>query len=106
MTEFHLLIDDVRELNMDLTVRTSAEGKRALAENPVTHLYMDHDLGEDDGECRNGYEVLTWALDNGHCPPKVYLVTMNPVGKRNMVDALEAYGYEKHTSGWYIRSNA
>lgn len=103
MNEFHLLIDDVRELNMDLTARTSAEGKKALAENPVTHLYMDHDLGEFDGEFRNGYEVLLWALENGHCPPNVFLVTSNPVGRQNMALALVSYDYTQN-GNWFRRT--
>lgn len=45
MSEFHLLIDDIRELEMDYIARDGLAGLRALEEYPVTHLYMDHDLG-------------------------------------------------------------
>jgi CheY-like chemotaxis protein len=102
MTELHLLIDDLRELQTDLVVRTSADGKQALIDHPVTHLYMDHDLGEMDGEFRNGYEVLAWALENGRCPPNVLLVTWNSVGRKNMEQALEASGYRRN-GNWYTK---
>ena len=96
--EFHLLIDDARELEMDYTARTPREGRMALLAFPVTHLYMDHDLGTD----ATGYDVLTWALERGCCPEKVYFVTSNPVGRDNMIRALEAYGYEKN-GPWYVK---
>jgi len=98
MTEFHLLIDDLRELKMDHVARTAEAGRQALLSFPVTHLYMDHDLGTDE----TGYDVLTWALERGCCPDSVYFVTSNPVGRDNMARALEAHGYEK-TGPWYCK---
>lgn len=100
MTEFHLLIDDIRELDMDLIARTGGEGLYALEAYPVTHLYMDHDLGEDS---TNGYEVLTLALELGLCPENVFLVTSNPVGRQNMESALLNSGYRK-IGNWFRRS--
>ena len=46
MNEFHLLIDDFREFDVDHIAKTAREGLAALAEYPVTHLYLDHDLGD------------------------------------------------------------
>lgn len=98
MSEFHLLIDDFRDYDMDYIARTGADGRRALLEFPVTHLYMDHDLGDESAE--TGYDVLTWALEHGVCPPNVQMVTSNPVGRDKMGQALEAHGYTK-TGVWY-----
>lgn len=94
MAEFHLLIDDLRELNVDLTARNGEDGLAALREHGdrVTHLYMDHDLGED---TMDGYSVLSTALDEGIHPQTVILVTMNSVGRENMARALEAHGYRR-----------
>lgn len=99
MSEFHLLIDDVRELNMDYTARDGIDGLRALDTHPVTHLYMDHDLGEQD---TTGYDVLVFALEAGICPPNVLLVTSNPVGRQNMANALLSYDYTQ-TGNWFRR---
>lgn len=95
---FHLLIDDLREMKMNHTARTPEEGRKALLTYPVTHLYMDHDLGTDE----SGYDVLTWALERGCCPDRVFFVTSNPVGRDNMVRALEAHGYAR-SGGWYVK---
>ena len=91
--EFHLLIDDFRTYDMDHTARTAQEGRQALLSFPVTHLYMDHDLGEHSDT--DGYKVVVWALERGVCPAHVQLVTSNPVGRNNMAAALENAGYVK-----------
>lgn len=95
MNELHLLIDDFRNVGEDVVCRTPHEGKAFLAENAVTHLYIDHDLGPDpDGnEYENGYKVVVWALENGHCPTNVQIVSSNPVGRRNIEAALVEHGY-------------
>jgi hypothetical protein len=96
--EFHLLIDDLREMRMDHVARTPEDGRKALLSFPVTHLWMDHDLGD----TGTGYQVITWALERGCCPPNVTFVTSNPVGRANMVAALESYGYGRH-GHWYTK---
>lgn len=95
---FHLLIDDFRTLDMDHIAKNAEEGRKALLAFPVTHLYMDHDLG-DVGES-TGYDVLVWALERGCCPAHVQMVTANPVGRDKMGAALENAGYTK-TGVWY-----
>lgn len=99
MTEFHLLIDDLREIDADVIARTGEEGLAALRTQPVTHLYMDHDLGQ---EHTDGYRVIAQALEEGICPPNVMMVTSNPVGRQNMVAALEANGYRRR-GNWYTK---
>lgn len=92
MDEFHLLIDDLREIEVDHTARNASEGRKALLSFPVTHLYLDHDLGEDS---ENGYQILEWALERGCCPPNVFLITANPVGSAKMELALLNNGYTR-----------
>lgn len=98
MNEFHLLIDDFRTFDMDHTARTAQEGRQALLSFPVTHLYMDHDLGDESEP--TGYDVLVWALERECCPKHVQMVTSNPVGRDKMGAALENAGYTK-IGVWY-----
>ena len=100
MNEFHLLIDDFREFDVDHIAKTAQDGRHALLSFPVTHLYMDHDLGEHSDT--DGYKVVTWALERGVCPAHVQLVTSNPVGRDNMARALENHGYQKK-GVWYVQ---
>jgi len=100
MNEFHLLIDDLREMKMDHIARNARDGQKALLAFPVTHLYMDHDLGDVDEP--TGYDVLVWALMRDACPDNVRMVTSNPVGRDRMIAALENAGYEK-CGPWHIR---
>jgi hypothetical protein len=100
MNEFHLLIDDFREFDVDHIAKTAQDGRKALLSFPATHLYMDHDLGElSDTE---GYQVITWALEREVCPAHVMLVTSNPVGRDKMAAALENAGYTKK-GNWYVQ---
>lgn len=95
MEELHLLIDDIRNVGEDIVCRTPGGGKICLETQPVSHLYIDHDLGPDlDGnEYENGYKVVCWALENDCCPPHVQIVSSNPVGRKNIEAALQQAGY-------------
>lgn len=94
--EFHLLIDDVRTFQMDCIARTIEQGEDCLAGFPVTHLYIDHDLGEEE----SGYDLIKWAIKEGLCPHNVQIVSMNPVGRDNIANALHSAGYLKRGC-WY-----
>ncbi len=95
MNELHLLIDDMRSVGEDLTARNPDDGKKMLLGMPITHLYIDHDLGPDpDGnEYQNGYKVVCWAIERGCLPPHVQIVSSNPVGRKNIEAALQQDGY-------------
>jgi hypothetical protein len=88
-----LLIDDLRNLNCDLTARTVQEGKVFLKmyAGSICHLCLDHDLGAEG----NGYDLAVWALEQGLMPAHVQLVTSNPVGLENIARALLAHGYQR-----------
>ena len=97
MSELHLLIDDAKNLGtMDVIARTYQEGVDALSTLPVTHLYLDHDLGED----KSGYDLINWAIENGKVPPNVQIVSMNPVGRQNIERALISAGYVNTRTYW------
>lgn len=84
-----LLIDDVRDLNCEVTAKTPEAGKKMLALGGWECLCLDHDLGTEE----SGYDVAVWALEMGFMPAKVQLVTNNPVGRKNIADALMSAGY-------------
>ena len=86
-----LLIDDIRDLGCDVTARTAEEGRAALQEywGEIDSLCLDHDLGERE----SGYDVACWALERGLMPCHVQIVSMNPVGRKNIATALEMNGY-------------
>lgn len=102
MKEFHLLIDDIRDLDgMDVISRTGVVGMRLLEECVVTHLYLDNDLGED--VPREGIDILKWARDNDYVPPNVYIVSANPIARKRMEDVLHydlKYVYNRQTNWW------
>ena len=94
------MIDDFRDMDADHIARTAQDGRQALLSFPVTHLYMDHDLGE--ASDTDGDKVIDWALERGVCPSRVLFVTSNPVGRDNMARALENSGYQKK-GAWYVQ---
>lgn len=83
---FHLLIDDIRTLDVDVISRTGKVGMRLMEAGEVTHLYMDNDLGDD--VPMEGIDILKWARDNGHMPPNVTIVSANIVCRKRMEDLL------------------
>lgn len=84
-----LLIDDLRNLNTEAVARTAEAGRKLLSVGGWECVCFDHDLGG----AESGYDVLVWALEHGHVPTRVQLVTDNPVGRKGMRAALEAAGY-------------
>lgn len=92
----HLLIDDERTyIPADIIARNYKAGLAVLRTGVVTHLYLDHDLGDIVGTLEfTGLSVLQAALPEGIVPDNVQLVTANPVGQKNMANLLEDYGYK------------
>lgn len=97
--EFHLLIDDVRTIEVDMISRTARAGMRALEDGEVTHLYLDNDLGAD--QPMEGIDILKWARDNDCVPDNVFLITANPIAKRRMEELLQYdLGYSRKGHWW------
>lgn len=89
--EFHLLVDDRREMEVDHIARTAQDGRRAILAFPVTDLYMDYDLGMLSDT--DGCQFLSWALERGIHPRRVHLVSAHATGLQNMTRVLESFGY-------------
>jgi hypothetical protein len=86
-----LLIDDERNLDVDVIARTASAGKdMMMSYRKWECVCFDHDLGEID----TGYDVMVWAIQKSLLPNRVQLVTSNPVGRKNMRAALEREGYK------------
>jgi hypothetical protein len=87
-----LLIDDVRNLGCDITCRTGSEGLWTLKElhGQIDVLCIDHDLGIDS---ISGYDVISEAVRYGLLPPRVQIVSSNPVGVQRIANVLKDEGY-------------
>jgi len=89
-----LLVDDVRDFGVtDLIARTYKGAVLALTALSVDVMYLDHDLGQ--GQ-KTGYDLLNFIFDPKIRikPKQIILVTMNPVGRENMIRAMLNNGYE------------
>ena len=106
----NLYLDDVRNPPDDswTLVRTAEEARTIIASGVVECASLDHDLGEcdecsrehdDDAavppKCRHrmtGYDLVKWMAATGHWPRRKPIChSANPVGRANMVAAIERY---------------
>lgn len=77
---------------------------RLLASGLVTEISLDHDLAlehypfsevpEKDYKEKTGYDVICWMEENNVWPEKVYIHTMNPVGRVRMQAVLDRHNAE------------
>jgi len=75
-----------------LQVRWPDEASRFLQAGNVTHLSLDHDLGDD--QRGTGYDVLLWieqevALSRFIPPASIEVHSANPAGRKRMLAAIE-----------------
>lgn len=96
-------LDDERPTpNGWIRVKTPEEAIRLLETHEVEVISLDHDLGLD--ETRTGYTVLNWLefqvfTDKAFRMPKVLIHTDNPVGRKNMLAALNSIYSRIETHG-------
>lgn len=96
-----LIIDDLRDLPLEgTTVRTVAEAFLALLENDWDEIWLDHDLGGTPYETDDSLTIMPVVrmLETKDWPvmPVIYIHTMNPVGRANIVLALRDRYEIKH----------
>lgn len=95
-----LIVDDERDHGCEVVAKTFEAACTILG--GVGYAFegvcLDHDLGTG----KTGYDVLMWALEGKILPPKVQLVTMNPIGRQRMEQALLSAGYEMNVHGIFI----
>ena len=93
-----LLIDDIRNIAVDVTARTFQAGIVALqTSGPFDILYLDHDLGDPDPR-KTGYYIMCFLEENPQYRPKeVIVVSSNPVGReriQRVIDRIYGVKYE------------
>lgn len=82
-----LWVDDERPAPLGWERAVNAESaKAALQRYDVEQVSLDHDLGL---ESESGYELLCWMFEQGYWPPTIHVHSMNPVGRRQMLEFLE-----------------
>lgn len=96
-----LFIDDIRNPfdyidNVDgvyvAIARNSHDALEALKEFTFDIVFFDHDLGED----RTGYDIAKWIVENNIKIKQGFkIVSSNPVGRFNISQLLNHYGYQE-----------
>lgn len=89
-----LLIDDIRSIQADIVARNHTAAKLLLENFTFTEILFDHDLGGP----FTGYDLMKWMYANDiEFPPKITLVTSNPIGLKNMENLImnDLKGYKK-----------
>lgn len=86
-----LYLDDLREPPEGwIRVKTAPEAISLLAAGGVTHLSLDHDLGDEPG-AGTGYDVLVWLEEqvalHSFAPPDHIAVHSANVGARPRMEA-------------------
>ena len=81
-------------------VRWQDEAIKLLQSGDVTHLSLDHDLGDD--RKGTGYDVLLWiereiVLRNYVPPENIHVHSANPAARQRMLAAIESI------RGWHLR---
>lgn len=92
IAEFRVYLDDERTPPAGWTLVATAQATiELLKSGEVTHLSLDHDLGEDD--VGTGYDVLLWVEEqvvlHGFRPPQISLHTANISARRKMELAVQ-----------------
>ena len=87
-----ILIDDERDIQVDIVARNYADGiERLKNDGPFTTLYLDHDLASYyDGIEKTGYDVMCWLEEHiEYAPEEIICVSANPVGKRRIEQVIQ-----------------
>lgn len=101
-----LMIDDLPDtkeeyidIRPNITLLTAEGGIDVLYNHPVTHLYLDNDLGG----TVEGIMILNRIVRQGIIIPYIKPTTRNPPALKRMVDTLSLdLGYVKdHKTGWW-----
>lgn len=106
-----LWLDDIRPMptDYDAHVTTAMEAIFYLKTNKISHISLDHDLG-DDNHFGTGCDVANWIEEsayNGTLKKLTwYIHSANPVGRKRIEQALKNADeyWEKHKSiNWGYR---
>jgi hypothetical protein len=88
-----LWLDDIREAPPDwVRVYWPEEAIAHLKKGTVSHVSLDHDLGDD--ARGTGYDVIRWieeaVVTTAFVPPVIAIHSANPVGRERMLRGIDA----------------
>jgi len=98
----YLLIDDAKTYHVDIIARTAEAGKTILENSSgyIDCLGIDFDLGG----AISGYDIVKWALARGYLPDRVEVVSLNPPGRKAIINVLLDNGYkQKGSSSVFVK---
>lgn len=62
-----------------------------MSHNTKIILDLDHDI-----QCKQtGYDIAKWVINSGYENLRFACHSMNPVGRKNIIELLTHYGYEQ-----------
>lgn len=98
----NLFLDDLRPAPEGwVRVFRPDEAIAILKTGEVTHLSLDHDLGDD--QRGTGYDVLLWIEEavavNGFKAPEISVHSANPAARKRMEAAIAAIQARRTTAG-------
>lgn len=96
-----LLIDDVRDLNVDAIARNPDAAYKLLTVGGWSCVCFDNDLGYP----IEGHHILDWAIERKLLPSHVQLVTSNTVALTTMQNALRSEGYASKDGRNFFKHN-
>lgn len=86
-----LWIDDVRPAPPDwVWAMTLGEALDLIEDADCDEVSLDHDLGGDDTAMPVAQRIEQRAFDGERAPPKWYVHSANPVGRKNLEAALRS----------------
>lgn len=81
-------------------VTTVEDAIQVLETGFVTHLSLDHDLGENQ---KTGYDLIKWIEEqyfvNDIKPPEMKIHSANPVGRKNMQVVIDKINHMRDRIG-------
>ncbi len=101
MNRFYIYVDDIRKCPYDIednfiafTCRNYAAAIEVINyctsfKNVEVYLDLDHDLGEE----KSGYDIAKYIVENEIKITGYTVHSMNPVGRWNIHQLMEHYGY-------------
>jgi len=98
----YLLIDDAKNYRADIIARTAQAGMMILENLPgcIDCLGIDFDLGG----AISGYDLVQWALVRGYLPDRVEVVSLNPPGRKAIINFLLDNDYkQKGSSSIFVK---
>ena len=95
MKNIKLYVDDLRDCPVGYEVARNVEEALTFLKDPeinVTVISLDHDLGEKDGKLLpDGFDLVQEFAKQGLRADKIYIHTMNSVGREKMYTSLLSY---------------